>query len=164
MLFRSLLSSQNASTSNRLNLFLCDSGEEPGLDDDRLLREHSLAQNLEDSSPGAVDDRGLVLDGGVLGPSLLRDQRPQLVEVDGGTAVVGDVGVDVEVPHTNLPEVSRMVLVKVDPVVMLSTSVTTTSGVLAVLPNPSMTMGNMTPQLPGLLLISRHLPFSCRSE
>ena len=28
--------------------------------------------------------------------------------------VIGDVGMDVEVPHTNLTEVSRMVLVEVD--------------------------------------------------
>ena len=37
----------------------------------------------------------------------------------------------------DLSEVSRMVLVKVDPVVMLTTSVSTTSRVLPVLPNPA---------------------------
>ena len=48
-------------------------------------------------------------------PGLLRDERPEFVEVDGGAAVVGDVGVDVEVPHTDLTEVPGMVLVKVNP-------------------------------------------------
>ena len=37
----------------------------------------------------------------------------------------------------DLSKVSGMVLVKVDPVVMLATSVSTTSRVLPVLPNPA---------------------------
>ena len=43
-----------------------------------------------------------------------------------------------EVPHADLPKVTRMVLIHVRPVVMLSTSQTTTAGMLAVLAYSSM--------------------------
>ena len=66
---------------------------------------------------------------------------------------------DVEVPHSNLSEVSGMILVKVDPVVMLATSVSATSGVLPVLSDPTMTVGHMSSQLPGLLLRCGHSYF-----
>ena len=92
-------------------------------------------------------------------PCLLRHQGPQLVKVDAGLVEVGVVGVDVEVPHSNLSEVSRMVLVKVDSVVMLATSVSATSGVLPVLSDPAMTVGHVSSQLPGLLLGCGHSYF-----
>ena len=77
----------------------------------------------------------------------------------------------------HLSKVSRMVLVKVDPVVMLTTSVSTSSRMLPVLSNPgqnirenrvlldinyhqlpAVPMRHMTSQLPGLLLASGHPP------
>ena len=99
----------------------------------------------------------------------------------------------VEVPHANLTqqgvnsrfgtvahlsEVTRMVLVKVDPVMVLATSVSATSRVLPVLSDPgqnvrerasqkprpsneqlpAVSVGHMTSQLPGLLLASGHRP------
>ena len=63
---------------------------------------------------------------------------------------------NVEVPHSNLSKVSRMIFVKVDSVMVLATSVSTTSGMLPVLPNSSMTMGDVSSQLPGLLLGCGH--------
>jgi hypothetical protein len=48
-------------------------------------------------------------------PGLLGDKGPELVQVDGGAAVVGNVGVHVEVPHAHLSEVSGVVLIEVDP-------------------------------------------------
>ena len=48
-------------------------------------------------------------------PGLLGNEGPQLVQVDAGLVEVRVVGVDVEVPHTDLTEVSGMVLVEVDP-------------------------------------------------
>merc|ERR1719220_534910 len=50
------------------------------------------------------------------------------------------LGVHVEVPHSHLSEVTRMVFVKVNPVVMLTTSVSATSRVLPVLSDPAVTM------------------------
>ena len=63
---------------------------------------------------------------------------------------------NVEVPHANLAEVTRMVLVEVDPVVVLATGVTTTAGMLPVLANTTMTVGHVTTKLPGLLFAGGH--------
>ena len=50
----------------------------------------------------------------------------------------------VEVPHTDLSKVTRVVLVDVRPVVVLATSHTATTGMLAVLSDTSMTGGDVT--------------------
>lgn len=57
--------------------------------------------------------------------------------------------IDLQVTHTNLTEVTGMILVDVGPVVVLATSHTTTTGMLAVLSYTSMTGGDVT-----LVLIS----------
>ena len=54
------------------------------------------------------------------------------------------------VPHTNLTEVTRMVLVDVGPVVVLTTSHTTTTGMLPVLSDTSVTGGDVTAVLAGV--------------
>merc|ERR1711976_541916 len=54
-------------------------------------------------------------------------------------------------------------LVQVNSVMVLTTSVSATSGVLPVLSDPSMTVGHVSSQLPGLLLGCGHSYFSCRS-
>ena len=64
-----------------------------------------------------------------------------LVEVDDGLPEV--VLLLVEVSHTNLSEVTGMVLVHVGTVVVLTTSKTTTTGMLAVLSDTSLTGGNV---------------------
>merc|ERR1719382_1499575 len=157
-----LLSSEDASTSDSLDLLLSDPAEEPGLDNHWLLGKDTLAKHLAIASTGYINNWSLVLHPSIFQASLLRDKRPELVQVDSRLVEVGVVGVHVEVPHTNLSEVSRMVLVKVDPVVMLPTSVSATSRVLPVLSDPAMTVGDVSSQLPGLLLAGGHL--SCRSE
>jgi hypothetical protein len=50
----------------------------------------------------------------------------------------------VEVSHTNLTEVTRVVLVKVGTVVVLTTGHTTTTGMLTVLANATVTGRHMT--------------------
>merc|ERR1740129_145633 len=159
-----LLSCQDTRSTHGLDLLLSAAREETGLHNNRLLGQNSLAEDLVNTSSGAIDNWSLLGLGGVLSPGLLGDKRPQLVQVDAGLVEVGVVGVDVEVPHSNLAEVSGMVLVKVDPVVMLATSVSATSGVLPVLSDPTMTVGHVSSQLPGLLLGCGHSYFSCRSE
>ena len=47
-------------------------------------------------------------------PLCLGDEGPDFVDIDDGTVVVGGVVMLVEVPHTNLAEVTGMVLVEVD--------------------------------------------------
>lgn len=65
-----------------------------------------------------------------------------LVEVDGGLPELL-VGL-VEVSHTNLTEVTGMVLVQVGAVVVLTTGHTATTGMLAVLANTTVTGRHMT--------------------
>ena len=64
--------------------------------------------------------------------------------------MLGVLGVMV-VPHTDLTEVTRMVLVEVDAHVVLTTSLTTTSRMLPVLTNTTMTSGDVASQLSGFL-------------
>ncbi len=46
---------------------------------------------------------------------------------------------------------------------VLTTGVTATAGMLPVLPNTTMTVGNVTAQLPGLLLARRHF-YVCNKQ
>jgi hypothetical protein len=64
-----------------------------------------------------------------------------LVEVDGGLPELL-LGL-VEVPHTDLTEVTGVVLVDVGTVVVLTTGHTTTTGALAVLADTTVTGGHM---------------------
>lgn len=158
------LSREDTGSTDSLDLFLSLSGEKPGLDDNGLLGQSALAQNLEESGPGHINDwrlLGVLL---VLGPGLFGHQRPQFVHVDGRTVLVGLVGVHVEVPHAHLTEVTGMVLVEVDAVVMLTSSVSATSGMLAVLADAAVTVGNVAAQLAGLLLVCRHASATEKSK
>lgn len=56
-----------------------------------------------------------------------------------------------EVPHTNFAEITGMVFVEVDAMVMHTTSVTATTRMLTVLANTTVTMTYMTAKLSGLL-------------
>jgi hypothetical protein len=58
---------------------------------------------------------------------------------------------------TYLSEVAGMVLVEVDSVMVLSTSVTTTSRVLSVLADTAVTVRDVATELPGLLLVGTHV-------
>jgi hypothetical protein len=61
----------------------------------------------------------------------------------------------VEVPHTHLTEVTRVILVKGNSVHVLATSVTATGSVLAVLADTAITAVHATALLPVLLLCGR---------
>jgi len=118
-------------SSDLLDLLLSELGNELGPHDDRLLWQLSLSENLEDSELGDVDDGGLARGLGGLQPRLLSQKSPQLVKVDDRAVVV--VLLLVEVTHTDLSEVTRVVLVEHDPVVVLSSGVTASTRVLPVL-------------------------------
>jgi len=66
----------------------------------------------------------------------------------------------VEVAHTDFTEVTGMVLVEVDSVVVLTTSKTSTSPVttLSVLANTTLAMGDVAAHLSGLFISSHHNP------
>ena len=78
----------------------------------------------------SINDRNLlgVL---VLFTNTFTSQRPDLVKVDNRAPVL--VALQVEVTHTDLTKVTRMVLVHVDTVMVLTTSKTTTTRMLSVL-------------------------------
>lgn len=52
----------------------------------------------------------------------------------------------VEVPHTYFTKVTWMVFVKVDAMVMLTTGITTTTGMLTVLSNTTVTVTHVAPE------------------
>ena len=56
----------------------------------------------------------------------------------------------------HLSEVSRVVLVEVDPVVVLPAGVAAAARVLAVLPDAAVAVRDVPAQLPSLLLVRRH--------
>lgn len=119
------LRSKNTGPSDRLDLLLSILREELGFDNDGLLRQSTLAENFE--KPCLCDIQhgrniGLIL---ILKANIFRDQCPELVNVD-GWAVELLVGL-VEISHTDLTEVTRMELIEIDSMVMLTSSITTTT-------------------------------------
>jgi hypothetical protein len=73
----------------------------------------------------------------VLFTSTFTGKSPDLVKVDNRTPV--RVLLQVEVTHTDLTKVTRVVLVHVDTVVVLTTSKTTTTRMLSVLTDTTVT-------------------------
>lgn len=78
-----------------------------------------------------------------------------LVDVDGRSEVV--VGQDVVVPHTNLTEVTRMELVEVGSVVVLTTGLTSTTRRLPVLADTTVTGRDVSSVLSSVGESGRHL-------
>lgn len=63
----------------------------------------------------------------------------------------------VEVPHADFAEITRMVLIEEDPVVVHASSVTASSRVLSVLPDTTMPGADVAPLLTVLLESGCHL-------
>jgi hypothetical protein len=140
------LGSQDTNTAGSLDLFFGALAKELGLDDERLLGQVSLAEHLEVAGLSHIDDGHLVRLGSKRSLAiLLRDQRPQGIYINHRAMIL--IAQQMIVAHANLAKVSRMVLVKVDLVVMLATGVTATTWMLAVLANTTVTVANVTSQL-----------------
>lgn len=143
------LSSQHARTTGQFDLLFGLAGEQFRLDDDGSLGKVSGTEQLEVTEFHQINHGDLL--GVLLGLSanFLRHQSPQLGEVERRAELV--VAVQVEVPHTDLTEVTGMVLIVVDTMMVHTTSVTATTRMLAVLANTTVTVADMATQLPGLL-------------
>jgi hypothetical protein len=126
-------------TASSLDLVLGELRDESGTNNDGNLRKRTLAKNLSIAMGKSVDDRSSGVRGRreVLLTGLLRDKSPQLIKVQNWAPEL--VALQVEVSHTDLTEVTRVVLVKVSSVVVLTTSHTPTTGVLSVLANTTVT-------------------------
>jgi len=137
-------------TTSLLDLLLSELADPSCADNQRDFGNSALAKQLGVAQGEKVEngDGVLLLTGDVGVTSLGGDEGPQLVEVDDGLPEV--VLLLVEVSHTNLTEVTGMVLVHVGSVVVLTTGQTTTTGVLAVLSDTSLTGGDVTAVLAGL--------------
>ncbi len=131
----------------------CQSGEEFGLDNDRNINL-SVSKKLEVSVLYQINDGGLsssVLSGLIVTfPGDVED----LVEVD--RWAVGSVFQDVELTHTDLTEVTRVIFIHENSVVVLSSGVTATARVLSVLSDTSVTGGDVSSLFSVLVGSGRH--------
>jgi hypothetical protein len=152
----SFLRDQLNNTTSLLDLLLGQAAHPPGADDQGNLGQAALSEDLGVAEGEEVEDRdGVLLLAGDVGiTGLDGDKGPQLVEVDDGLPEV--VLLLVEVSHTDLSEVTGMVLVHVGTVVVLTTGQTTTTGVLAVLADTTVTGRDVAAVLAGLRESGRH--------
>merc|ERR1719503_101007 len=105
-----------------LDSLLSGGGEELGLNDDRDLGQVAFAKNLEEAGFGDVNDESGILLASGLFARFLRNERPKLLNVDGRAEV--PVALEVELAHTTLTVVARMILVHIDSLVVHATSET----------------------------------------
>jgi len=131
----------------------CQSREEFRLDNNRDI-DLSVTQKLEISVVYQVDDGGLA--SSVLGSLVVTfpGNTEDLVEVD--RWAVGSVLQDVELTHTDFTEVTRVIFVHKNSVVMLSSGITATTGMLSVLSDTSVTGGDVSSLLSVLAQSGRH--------
>lgn len=139
---RHCLGNQDADTTSSLDLLLGTTAEEAGLDDGRLGGDGAATEDLGVAGLEGVDD-GDGITGG-----LGHGQGVELAQVQGGAVV--SVGEQVELAHTQLAKEARMEAVKVGPVMGKATSLTATSGMLAVLAHTTVAGGDVAAKLPGL--------------
>jgi hypothetical protein len=128
-------------------------GHPTGLDDARDL-DVTVTEELGEALGEEVDNGELAALLG-LGSGLSSDHGGQVVEVDGGLPV--GVALVVEVAHADLTEVTGMVLVEVDTMVVLATGVTATGGMLTVLTDATVTTESGTTLVTDLLETGRHM-------
>jgi len=134
------LRDEQACSTGGLDLLFCQSGEELGLYNDRDI-DLTISQKLEVSVAYQVNDGGLsssVL-GGIV-ESFSGDAK-DLVEVD--RWAVSSVFQDVELTHTDLTKVTRVIFIHQNSVVMLSSGITATTGMLSVLSDTTVTGGDV---------------------
>ena len=135
------LGDQLTSAASGLNLLLRELAEIPGFDDEGHFRESAFAENLEDSVSGTVKDGSLVAGLG-LGEDLVSEDGPKLVHI--GDRAEGLVTFQVVVAHTNFTEETRVKLIEQGAVVVLTTGVTATTRVGAMLTDTAVTGGHVS--------------------
>lgn len=135
--FFDFLTAEQTSTTSSSNLLLSKLGEKLGLNNDGDI-DLSIPKKLEVSLAHEVDHRSLAATS-VLGSLVhaLSGDIEQLVDVArGGEVAVLEL---MELTHTHLTEVTRVIFIKESSVVVLSSGVTATTGVFAVFADTAVT-------------------------
>lgn len=114
-----------------------------------MVGETALTQNLKVSGLGDIDNWGFFFTILVLLSGGFGDQAPELIYIESRTKIL--VFIHSEHTHSFLSEVAGVVFIHKDSVVMLTTGVTATRGVLSVFAHTTVTMGHMTSHLAGFL-------------
>ncbi len=141
-------------SSSSLDFLFCPSRDESSLNDDRFLRDSSFSEQLEVSQRCQVENRRLISELAALKirSDLWCEERVQTIQVDGRPRLSQIV----EISHTNLSEVTRMVLIHVDTVVVLTSGQTTTTRMLSVFSYTTVTGRDVASVLPGVAQVRRH--------
>jgi hypothetical protein len=115
----------------------------------------SVAKKLEDTLRYQVDDRGL--SSAVLGSLIdaLAGNVEKLINI--ASRGEGAIAHQVKVTHTDLSEITRVILIHHNTVMMLTTSVTTTTRVTTVPSDTTVTGGYVTALFPVLVVSGRHI-------
>ena len=137
-----------ASTTNFLDSLLCDLREFFGTHETWHLWKLSLSENLEVAMLGNINDSSLLFYRSITG--CLTDKGPEFVEVD--HLLIESVLLPVIVFHSSLSVVTRMVLLHHDSFVMHTTGITSTTWVLSVSADSTVSVGYMTPHMSRLPL------------
>ena len=142
-----VLSSQNTHTASLLDLLLGQLGKKLRFHDHWLRRQHTFAQNLEVVVLGDIDHGNCIsrLSRCVLFANFLSSQSPECVQVHDWAVIL--VALEMEVSHTDFTKVPRVVLIEVNSVMVLTTSITTTSWMLAVLANTPLAARHISSKL-----------------
>ena len=152
------LGDENARTSGSFDLLLGLFAEELGLDDNRDGRKRPVSENLVKSSLGHVNDGSFsaVLSSLCLLSDVLGDESPQFGKVESRSE--RDITLEMKVSHTDLSEVTRMVLIEQNTMMMLSSRVSSSTWMLSVLSDTSVSRGHVSSLLT-VLAVSGDLLF-----
>lgn len=138
-IYTALRSKLNDSTDG-FDFLLSAARYKAGPDNNRTFGETTLAENLAETQTLSVDHRyNFAL---ILFLHFVINESPQFVDID--DRAVELVQGFVVVTHTNLAEVTGMVFVHIDTMVVLATSKTAPTGVLPVFANTTMTSGDVS--------------------
>merc|ERR1712050_130296 len=148
------LSGEDANTTGGLDFFLGLFAKESGFDDDWLVWEFTFGKDFIDVVSGAVNDWSFRF-ASVFLSDVFTNEGPQVVNVDGWAEVL--VLFQVKVSHTDFTKVTWMVFVEVDSVVMLTTSQTSSTWMLSVFTNSSVTVADLASHFSGLSSVGRHV-------
>lgn len=149
------LTRKQARASGLLDLLLRELGEVFRLDDDGNA-DLAVAEQLEVPLRYQVDDGGLAGFGRLGGlVNALPGDVEELVDVDRGRVL--PVLQLMELTHADLTEVTRVILVEVDAMVVLSTGITATTGMLTMLADTAVSHLDMTALLAGMVEAGGHV-------